>query len=73
MNGFKCTEKNCNGQVIGTNSVTLMTGCSSSSIAYACDSCGALFWPDGIQVYNRQQKRTFLIDGIIEFQDEKKD
>jgi len=61
----KCKEKKCTGLIDQSVSVSLQTGCSSFSSAYACEKCGRLHWLNYYTkrvsgVRNRQGEKAFL-------------
>lgn len=69
MKAFDCQEENCSGRVAPENSVSVRTGCTTSSPALVCDKCGRLYWGENNPVSNRCDDPAFYIDGKIGIRD----
>jgi hypothetical protein len=65
MTDFDCKENDCSGKVGSKGECDVMTGCRNYSLAYACNECGRLYWPDGNPVFNRSSEPAFFIDGYL--------
>ena len=66
-----CRMKDCHGHVLvaATEGVQIRTSCFGFSMAYACDTCGRLYFMcrDGIdEVMSRSGEAAYLKDGAIE-------
>ncbi len=68
---FPCRMQGCAGHVLvaATEGVQIRTSCFGFSMAYACDTCGRLyFWTrDGLdEVMSRSGEAAFHVCGVIE-------
>ena len=68
---FDCQEENCVGKVSTDpeNSISVQTGCRTSSPAFVCNKCGRLYWGENNPVSNRCNDPAFYINGQIGIRD----
>jgi hypothetical protein len=68
--GFNCSEDGCLGHVSTKDSertALLQAGCRSSTLAFACDTCGRLhFGPEqGVTDRSKPPQKAYLKEGKV--------
>lgn len=67
----KCKMEGCDGKIDLEKKVILQTGCSSSSLFFACGACGRVHSVNGDLIFNRPGASIYLReDGFVDYVNE---